>query len=58
VRPIILKVDDQVAVQDPASGEPRWLRRHERIGPWTLMATLELGPGRAVAVFEDLQHND
>lgn len=58
MRPVILKIDDRVSVKDPDTGEVCQLARHERIGRWTLMAILELLPGRPVAVFEDLTTND
>ncbi len=57
-KPAVLKVEDRVTVKDATSGEIRQLGRHERMEPWTLMAVLELRPGKPVAVFEDLQtHN-
>lgn len=58
LEPIILDIGDRVTVRDAATAEIRRLARHERVGPWTLMATLELRPGRPVAVFEDLRTSD
>jgi hypothetical protein len=42
--PVVLAIGDRVTVEDPVTGEGREVGRHERVGEWTLMAVLELGP--------------
>jgi hypothetical protein len=50
----VLEIGDGVTVLDAGTGGPRRLQRHERAGPWTLMAHFAPADGKPVAVFEDI----
>jgi hypothetical protein len=54
----LFKFRDGVIVTHPSTGEQREIQRHERVGAWTLMATLEVAGEGTVAVFEDLHTVD
>lgn len=54
----LVKIEESVIVKDPQTGESRLLRRHEKVGPYTLMAVLRLEHGQDIAVFENLQDNN
>ena len=56
VTPNVSDVGELVEISE-ATGQTRRLRRHERTGCWTLMATIELH-GEHTAIFEDFFHPD
>ena len=56
VTPNVSDVGELVEIIE-TTGQTRRLRRHERTGCWTLMATIELH-GEHTAIFEDFLHPD
>lgn len=46
---------DRVTVEDSITGQTQELKRHDRVGKWTLMATIRSNDNRLIAVLEDHQ---
>jgi hypothetical protein len=53
--PVVAEIGETVVAKDPTTGEVRQLSLYDQIGPWTLMAMLDLGLSEAIAVFEELE---